>query len=58
MEDEVGAACGTYGGEKRNSHRIWSGNVKEEDHLENLDVDGRLKVNGSQRSMVGDLGLD
>ena len=45
------------GGEKRTAHRIWSGNVKK-DHLKNLDVDGRLKVNGSQRSMVGDLGLD
>ena len=33
----MGAACGTYG-EKRNDV-FWWGNLKETDHLEDLDVD-------------------
>jgi hypothetical protein len=25
---------------KRNAYKVWQGNVKERDHLEDLDVDG------------------
>jgi hypothetical protein len=32
--------CGTYGREMRVG--IWNGNLKEEDHLEDLDVDNKI----------------
>jgi len=33
----MGGACGMYR-EKRNAYRFWCGNLKERDHLEELDV--------------------
>jgi len=33
----MGGACGMYG-EKRNAYRVWCGNLKERDHLEEIDV--------------------
>jgi hypothetical protein len=36
----MGGACSTYGGEER--FRIWCGNPRERDHLEDPGVDGRI----------------
>jgi hypothetical protein len=39
-KNEMGGACGTYGGEVHIG--FWWGNLKEKDHLKDLGVDGRL----------------
>jgi hypothetical protein len=39
MEDEMGGACSTCGG---TFAEFGYGNVKEEEHLQNLGVDGRI----------------
>jgi hypothetical protein len=31
-------------GEKINAYTFWWGNLKEQDHLEDLSIDGRLKL--------------
>jgi hypothetical protein len=40
-EDEMGRACRTNG-EKTNAYRILVGKPEEKDHLEDLDVGGRI----------------
>jgi hypothetical protein len=34
-------ACSTYG-ERKGVYRVWSGNLRERDHLEHTGVDGRI----------------
>jgi hypothetical protein len=36
------AACDTHGRKKEVFKGFWSGNMGERDHLNNLDVDGRI----------------
>jgi hypothetical protein len=36
--NDVFGACSTYGGEER----FWWGSVRERDHLEDSDVDGKI----------------
>jgi hypothetical protein len=38
---QMGAACGTYGGEKRRIY-VLKGNLKDRDHMQDLVVDGRI----------------
>jgi hypothetical protein len=44
-EDEMGRACGTYGGEYKCVQRIGGEKLVERDHLEDLLVDGRKTIN-------------
>jgi len=37
---------------------FWQGNLKEGDHLEYLDIDGRIILNGSSICEMGRHGLD
>jgi hypothetical protein len=37
---------------------FWWGNMKERDHFEDLDTDGRITLNFIQRNRVGEHGLD
>jgi hypothetical protein len=39
-EDEMGGACGIYGGEEKYIQEFLCGYRKERDHLEDLDIDG------------------
>jgi hypothetical protein len=34
--------CGAHVAEKRNTYRVFAGNLKELDHLEDLEVEGRI----------------
>jgi hypothetical protein len=36
----MGGACSTFGGEVYTG--LWWGNLRERDHFENLDLDGRI----------------
>jgi len=40
-KSEVGRACSTYGGEER-CRGFWWGNMRERNHLEDPDIDGRI----------------
>jgi hypothetical protein len=40
-------------GEGRGAYRIWWGNLREGDHLEDPGIDGRIILNGSSRSGMG-----
>jgi hypothetical protein len=37
--NEMGGACGTYGS-RRGAYRVWWGDMRERNHLEDLGVDG------------------
>jgi len=39
--NEMGGACGMYGGQGKCLQRFGRGNLKGEDHLEYLNVDGK-----------------
>jgi len=39
--NEMGGACGTYGGQGKCIQRFGRGNLKEGDHLEYLNVGGK-----------------
>jgi hypothetical protein len=41
IKEGLGRACG-MNGEKRNAHRVWYVNMKGLEHLEDLDVEGRI----------------
>jgi hypothetical protein len=43
-ENEMGRACGTYGGGEINTD-FWWRNLKERDHLEDLGVDLSMVIN-------------
>ena len=36
----MGGACGTYGGKDKYVQDFWWGNLKDRNHLEDLDIDG------------------
>jgi len=36
--------CSRYGGERRGAYRVWWGNLRERDHLENPGLDGRIII--------------
>jgi hypothetical protein len=38
----MGGACGTYGSQERCITRFSTGNPRERDHLEDIDVEGRI----------------
>jgi hypothetical protein len=40
--NEMGRACGTYGGAGEVHTEFWWGDLKEKDHLEELGVGGRM----------------
>jgi hypothetical protein len=40
----MGRACSTYGGEVYTG--FWCGNLRERDHLEDLGLDGRIRLKG------------
>jgi hypothetical protein len=41
-KNEMGGACDTYGRQERYINRVFVGDLREGDHLEDLDVDGRI----------------
>jgi len=41
-KNEMGGACGTYGRQERYINRVFVGDLREGDHLEDLGVDGRI----------------
>jgi hypothetical protein len=41
-KNEMGRACGAYGGEERHIQGFWWGNLKERYQLGDPDVDGRI----------------
>jgi hypothetical protein len=43
QENEMGRACGTYVGEGK-CIQFWWGNLWETDHLEDLGIDGQMKL--------------
>ena len=40
--NEMGGACGTYGGRERCAQGFGGGDLRERDHWEDQDVDGRI----------------
>jgi len=44
MENEMDGACSTYGGGGREDvyAGFWGGNLREKDHWEDPDIDGRI----------------
>jgi len=40
----MGGACSTYGEEGGAYKGFWWGNLRERDHLENSDIDGRIML--------------
>jgi len=55
MENEIGGACSTYKGEVNPG--FWWGDLREINHLEDLDEDGRIMLNWIFESGMGH-GLD
>jgi len=51
--NEMDGACGGRG-----AHRVWWGDLRERDHLEDLGEDMRIILNGYSRSGMGRCGLD
>jgi hypothetical protein len=45
MKNEIGGACGMYGGEDRCIRSFDGGNMRERDHLEDLGVEGKIILN-------------
>jgi hypothetical protein len=43
--DEIGGACGTYGGAKQIHTGFWWRDVKERNNLECLRIDGMVLIN-------------
>jgi hypothetical protein len=41
-KNEMGGACGVYGGGERCTQGFWWGNLRERDHCGDPDVDGRI----------------
>jgi len=48
----------TRRGEGRAAYRVWWGNVRERDHLEDPCLDGRLVLSGIFRKYGGKNGMD
>jgi len=40
--NEMGGVCGTYGGERKIHTRVWWGNLKDKDRLEDVIVEGTI----------------
>jgi hypothetical protein len=49
----VGGACGTYGREERCIQGFGGGNLKERDHVEDLDIGGRIILKPMLRNYSG-----
>jgi hypothetical protein len=45
-------------GERRGVYRVWWGNLRERDHLEDIRVDGRIILKLIFRKWVGRRGLN
>ena len=46
-------------GERRAAYGVWCGNLREGGHLEDPGIDGKIILNGSSRSGMGEThGLD
>jgi hypothetical protein len=43
-ENEMGGACGTYGGQERCMHGFGVGDQRKRDPLEDIGVDGRMTL--------------
>ena len=56
-KNEMGEARSTYGG-GRPVYRVWWGNMRERDHLEDPCVDGRIILRWIFRKYGGRHGLD
>jgi len=54
IENEMGGACSKYGGEDAYTRFMW-GNLRERDHLEDPDVDGRIILRW--RALTGSIWL-
>jgi hypothetical protein len=55
-KNEIGGACGTYGEEAHAG--FWWAVLKEEDHLEDPGIDGRIILNWMLREMGQGHGLN
>jgi len=45
MKGKMGWACSVYGGENECIHTgVWWGRVKERDHVQDLDINGRIAL--------------
>jgi hypothetical protein len=42
MKDQMGGACGTYGGEQESSTGFPSVHLREEDRFKNIRINGRI----------------
>jgi hypothetical protein len=49
--NEMGGACGTIGGEVHTG--FWWGDLREGDHLENQEVDGRIILKWILKARTG-----
>jgi len=55
---EIGRACSTYGGQERCTQGCGGENLRERDHFEDPDVDGRIILRWIFRKWDGGHGLD
>jgi len=54
----MGGACSAYGERRGGCIGSWWGNLRERDHLEDTDVDGRIILRGIFRKWDVGHGLD
>ena len=54
----IGGTCGTIRGKKEIHSGFWKENLKYRDHLEEVDLNETIILNGSERNRKGGCGLD